>query len=54
MKTLKTSNLSVDQYQEVLTRDFYAFTQKSFAHLNPRTRLLLNWHIEVMVAKLEA
>ena len=54
MKTLKTSNLSVDQYQEVLTCDFYAFTQKSFAHLNPRTRLLLNWHIEVMVAKLEA
>jgi hypothetical protein len=46
MKTLKTSNLSVDQYREVLTRDFYAFTQKGFAHLNPRTRLLLNWHIE--------
>ena len=50
----KTSNLSVAQYQEVLTRDFYAFTQKSFAHLNPRTPFLPNWHIEVMAAKLEA
>src|ERR1700704_1060124 len=54
MKTLKTSNLSVDQYQEVLTCDFYAFTQKSFAHLNPRTPFLPNWHIEVMAATLEA
>jgi hypothetical protein len=50
----RTSNLSIAQYQDLLTRDFYAFTQKCFAHLNPRTRLLLNWHIEVMMAKLEA
>jgi predicted phage terminase large subunit-like protein len=54
VKTLKTSSLSIDQYQGLLTRDPYTFTQKSFAHLNPRTQLLLNWHIEVMVAKLEA
>ena len=53
MKTVKTSSLSVDQYQELLSSDPYTFTQKSFAHLNPRTRLRLNWHIEVMVAKLE-
>lgn len=54
MKTLKTSHLSVAQYQDVLTRDFYAFIQKSFAHLNPRTPFLPNWHSEVMTAKLEA
>jgi hypothetical protein len=54
MKTLKTSNLSVAQYQEVLTRDLYAFVQKSFTHLNPRTTFLPNWHIEVIAAKLEA
>ena len=54
MNTLKTSNLSVEQYREVLTRDFYAFTQKGFAHLNPRTWLQLNWVIEVITAKLEA
>jgi predicted phage terminase large subunit-like protein len=54
MKTLKTSNLSVAQYQDVLTSDFYAFIQKSFAHLNPRTPFLPNWHIAVIAAKLEA
>jgi predicted phage terminase large subunit-like protein len=45
---------SLDQYQEVLSRDFYAFIQKSFAQINPRTKFLMNWHVEVMAAKLEA
>jgi hypothetical protein len=45
---------SLDQYLEVLRQDFYTFIQRCFQQLNPHTPFLMNWHIEVLAAKLEA
>jgi predicted phage terminase large subunit-like protein len=52
-KTLRTTELSVAQYQEVLRQDFCAFIQRCFTQLNPRTKFLTNWHIQVIAVKLE-
>jgi hypothetical protein len=40
-------------YPEILRRDFSAFVHRSFLELNGRTPFLSNWHLEVLVAKLE-
>jgi hypothetical protein len=37
-----------------LRLDFAAFAQRCFCELNPLTPLAMNWHIEVMTAKLAA
>ncbi|MBV8456582.1 MAG: hypothetical protein JO122_08200, partial [Acetobacteraceae bacterium] len=37
-----------------LRLDFAAFTQRCFRELNPLTELAMNWHVEVMAAKLAA
>jgi len=34
--------------------DFAAFAQQCFRELNPLTPLAMNWHVEVMTAKLAA
>lgn len=48
------SNFALQQYREILRRDFYAFTHRAFLELNPQTKLIPNWHIEVLAAKLDA
>jgi hypothetical protein len=37
-----------------LRLDFAAFAQRCFRELNPLTAFAMNWHIEVMTAKLAA
>src|SRR5260370_34131880 len=43
-----------DVYRQLLRTDFHTFIQRCFHQLNPRAELLLNWHLEVIAAKLEA
>src|SRR5215469_873704 len=47
-------NLTPEQYRALLREYFCAFIQRSFSHLNPQTSLEMNWHIDVIAAKLEA
>jgi hypothetical protein len=37
-----------------LRLDFAAFAQRCFRELNPLTALAMNWHVEIMAAKLSA
>ena len=55
--------ISTSIYGEALTQreedaqlrlDFAAFAQRCFRELNPLTALAMNWHVEVMTAKLAA
>lgn len=46
--------LTAREYTACLRNDFTTFLHRSFYDLNPQTRFLQNWHIEVMAAKLEA
>ena len=41
------------EYREIIRQDFYAFIELAFAELNPQTKFLRNWHIEVLAATLE-
>jgi predicted phage terminase large subunit-like protein len=41
-------------YNTIVRRDLYAFIQRSFHELNPTTKFLPNWHIEVVASALEA
>jgi predicted phage terminase large subunit-like protein len=47
-------NLAPSEYRALLRRDLYAFTERCFYELNPTTRFLRNWHIEVVASALEA
>ena len=47
-------DLSLDEYRALLRQDFCTFVQRCFRQLNPQTQFLMNWHIEVLAAKLEA
>src|SRR5271156_5054526 len=47
-------SLAPEQYRALLRQYFCAFIQRSFRHLNPQTSMQMNWHIEVIAAKLEA
>jgi len=40
-------------YAHVLRNDLFAFTHRSFVELNAKTPFILNWHLEVIAAKLE-
>ena len=40
-------------YADILRNDFHAFLHRAFLELNPRARFELNWHLEVLAAKLE-
>jgi predicted phage terminase large subunit-like protein len=46
--------LSLDEYEAILRSDFCFFSQRCFNELNPQTNLAINWHIEVIAAKLTA
>ena len=46
--------LTPAEYSALLRQDFGSFVERSFYELNPNGRLLWNWHIEVMAAKLAA
>ena len=48
------SELTITDYQAVLRQDLCSFVHRSFLELNPQSELVLNWHIEVMAAKLAA
>src|SRR5713226_2152792 len=49
-----TMKLTPREYKALLRRDFSAFTERTFCHLNPTTPYLDNWHLGVLAAKLEA
>jgi len=42
------------EYETMLRQDFSTFAARCFYDLNPQTELALNWHIEVIAAKLTA
>lgn len=49
-----TDNLTAAQYQAVLRQDFATFAARCFHELHPQAELAMNWHIEVIAAKLTA
>jgi hypothetical protein len=42
------------EYDALLRADFAAFAERAFHTLYPKSRLLRNWHLEVIAARLEA
>src|SRR5262249_31392750 len=42
------------EYNALLRNDFALFAARCFHELNPQTELAMNWHLEVIVAKLTA
>ena len=46
--------LTANEYTTVLRCDFAAFIERTFVELNPQTRFMPNWHLEMLAAKLEA
>src|SRR5690348_9166174 len=42
------------EYETLLRLDFVTFVGRCFADLNPQAELALNWHLEVIAAKLMA
>jgi predicted phage terminase large subunit-like protein len=47
-------NLSRAEYDTLLRQDFGRFAARCFYDLNPQTELALNWHLEMIAAKLTA
>src|SRR5438132_5193289 len=47
-------NLTPAEYQVLLRQDFVSFAVRCFQDLNPQAELAMNWHIEVIAAKLTA
>src|SRR2546421_4923067 len=47
-------NLTRAEYETLLRQDLGTFAGRCFKDLNPQTRLAMNWHIEVIAAKLAA
>src|SRR5229473_2578784 len=48
------SELSPPEYDAVLRSDLGYFAERCFCELNPQAALAMNWHIEVIAAKLAA
>src|SRR5262252_6699108 len=44
--------LSLSEYEAVLRSDLSFFAQRCFAELNPQAAFAMNWHIDVIAAKL--
>src|SRR5579862_4105153 len=44
---------SAKECSAIFRRDFFAFMVRSFDELNPRTKLLYNWHLELICRELE-
>jgi predicted phage terminase large subunit-like protein len=47
-------DLTRDEYETLLRQDFSTFAARCFHDLNPQTELAMNWHLEVIAAKLTA
>ena len=47
-------NLTRTEYNTLLRQDFSTFAARCFHDLNPQTELAMNWHLEVIAAKLTA
>jgi hypothetical protein len=47
-------NLTRPEYEVLLRNDFATFAGRCFQELNPQTELAVNWHLEVIAAKLTA
>src|SRR2546421_6994187 len=47
-------NLTRAEYETLLRQDLGTFAGRCFKDLNPQTRLAMNWHLEVIAAKLTA
>jgi len=47
-------DLTLDQYEAALREDFATFVAPCFYDLNPQAELAMNWHLEVIAAKLTA
>jgi len=43
-----------NEYRGLLRRDLVSFAQCCFRELNPRTGFAMNWHVEIIAAKLTA
>ena len=43
-----------DECAALLYHDFASFAARAFGELNPRTPLAMNWHVELIAAKLAA
>jgi predicted phage terminase large subunit-like protein len=50
----KTVDSDAAEYGALLRRDFASFAQRCFHELNPLTAFAMNWHIEVIAARLAA
>ena len=48
------SGLTRAEYQALLRRDFAGFAHRAFYELNARADFAVNWHVEVVAAKLAA
>src|SRR5262252_6504489 len=48
------TELSPAEYDAILRSDLAFFAERCFSELNPQTAFLMNWHIEVIAAKLAA
>ena len=42
------------EYETMLRQDFSTFAARCFYDLNPQTELAMNWHVEIIAAKLTA
>jgi hypothetical protein len=42
------------EYKTLLRQDFSSFVARCFYDLNPQTEFAMNWHVEVIAAKLTA
>jgi predicted phage terminase large subunit-like protein len=49
-----TEDLTGAEYEALLRQDFGTFAARCFHDLNPQTDLAMNWHLEVIAAKLTA
>jgi predicted phage terminase large subunit-like protein len=45
-------NLTPAEYEVLLRQDFVSFAARCFQDLNPQAELAMNWHLEVIAAKL--
>ena len=46
------TNLTRAEYEVLLRHDFATFAMRCFHGLNPHTELAMNWHLEIIAAKL--
>ena len=47
-----SEDLSFAEYVIVLREEFASFVARCFCDLNPQAKLVMNWHLEVIAARL--